>query len=70
MRTALFWTILVFALALISGVYGFTGVGDPAANGIAKLLFLFFAVLLVVIVITTARRRRRLSDNRNEGNPL
>ena len=51
------WSITFLLLALIAGVFGFTGIAG-AAVGIAKLLFFVFLTLLLVSAVFGALRGR------------
>lgn len=44
------WSILFLVVALLAGVFGFTGIAADAA-WIAKLLFVIFLILFLVSVI-------------------
>ncbi|MEX0939854.1 MAG: DUF1328 domain-containing protein [Candidatus Babeliales bacterium] len=44
------WVIIFFVLALVAGVFGFTGIAAAFA-GIGKILFFLFLVLFVVSLI-------------------
>lgn len=46
----LYWTIVFLVIALIAGLFGFTGI-YVAAAGIAKILFFVFLVLFVVSLL-------------------
>jgi len=55
----LFWAALFFIIAVISGVFGFTGIA-LAATEIAKILFFIFLTLFVISLIFGRRARRPL----------
>lgn len=40
------WALTFFVLAIIAGVFGFTGIASTSA-GIAKILFVIFIVLFI-----------------------
>jgi uncharacterized membrane protein YtjA (UPF0391 family) len=52
----LHWALVFLIIALIAGVFGFTGV-YLAAAGIAKILFFIFLVLLIVSLLAGGLRR-------------
>ena len=51
------WTILFLVIAVISAIFGFTGIAG-AATDIARTLFFIFLVLLVISAIASAFRGR------------
>ena len=53
----LYWAIVFLALALVAGLFGFTGVAGAAA-GMAQILFYVSLVLLFVSVLAAALRGR------------
>jgi uncharacterized membrane protein YtjA (UPF0391 family) len=53
----LHWALVFLLIALVAGVFGFTGV-YVAAAGIAKVLFFVFLVLFIVSLITGGVSRR------------
>jgi hypothetical protein len=53
----LYWTLMFLILAVVSGVFGFTGIASSAA-GIAQILFYFFIVALIVSALSSALRGR------------
>ncbi len=53
------WTLTFFIVAIIAGIFGFTGIA-VAATGIAKILFFIFLILFVVSLIFGAVRRPRI----------
>lgn len=55
----LHWALVFLVIALIAGVFGFTGVYIAAA-GIAKILFFVFLVLFVVSLLTGGVGRRQI----------
>ena len=48
------WVLLFLALAVVSGIFGFTSIAG-ASIGIAKILFFVFLILLLVSLITGRR---------------
>lgn len=42
----LHWTVVFFVIAIVAGLFGFTGIAS-ASVGIAQILFLIFAVLFI-----------------------
>ena len=52
----LYWAVVFFIIALISGILGFTGIEFAAAD-IARILFFVFLVLFLVSLVTHASRR-------------
>jgi uncharacterized membrane protein YtjA (UPF0391 family) len=55
----LYWSLVFLLVAVIAGVFGFTGV-YLAAAGIARILFFLFLVLFVVSLISGGISRRRI----------
>lgn len=51
------WSVLLLAIALIAGVFGFFNIIVGAAVGIAKVLFFIFLVLFIVSLFTGRRGR-------------
>jgi uncharacterized membrane protein YtjA (UPF0391 family) len=52
----LHWALVFLVIALIAGLFGFTGI-YVAAAGIAKILFFVFLLLLIVSLLTGGLRR-------------
>ena len=52
----LYWALVFFVVALIAGLFGFTGI-YVAAAGIAQILFFVFIVLLLVSLLAGGLRR-------------
>jgi uncharacterized membrane protein YtjA (UPF0391 family) len=52
----LYWALVFFVVALIAGIFGFTGI-YVAAAGIAKVLFFVFLVLLIISLLAGGLRR-------------
>lgn len=46
----LYWATIFFILALIAGLFGFTGIGAASA-GIAQTLFFIFLAVFVISLI-------------------
>jgi uncharacterized membrane protein YtjA (UPF0391 family) len=45
------WSFIFLAIAIVAGIFGFTGIEESAA-GIAKVLFfIFLAVWLIIFVL-------------------
>ena len=44
------WTLTFLVIAIIAGIFGFTGISDAAA-GFAKIIFFVFLVLLIGALI-------------------
>ena len=55
--TMLGWSIAFFILAIIAGLFGFTGLAVAMA-GVAQILFVVFLVLLVLSFIVRALKGR------------
>ena len=55
----LYWSLVFLLVAVIAGVFGFTGI-YLAAAGIARILFVLFLVLFVVSLISGGISRRRI----------
>jgi uncharacterized membrane protein YtjA (UPF0391 family) len=55
----LYWTVVFLIIALVAGLFGFTGI-YAAAAGIAKILFFIFLVLFVIGLLTGGFRRPRV----------
>ncbi len=53
----LYFAVLFFIVAVISGLLGFTGVALGAVE-IIRVLFVFFAVMFVVSLVIGLKRRR------------
>lgn len=51
------WTLLFLVVALIAGVFGFTGIAG-ASTDIARTLFFVFLVLLIISAIVSAFKGR------------
>ncbi|HUR58861.1 MAG TPA: DUF1328 domain-containing protein [Opitutaceae bacterium] len=51
------WTLLFLVIALIAGVFGFTGIAG-ASTDIARTLFFVFLVLLIISAIVSAFKGR------------
>lgn len=47
----LYWSLLFFIVALIAGVFGFSGIA-AATSGIARILFGIFIVLFLLSLLT------------------
>lgn len=52
----LYWALVFLLIAILSAVFGFTGVAI-LAGGIAKVLFFLFLVLFVITLIAHVSRR-------------
>ena len=52
----LYYALVFLLIAILAGVFGFTGISIASA-GIAKILFFVFIVLFLVSLITHAARR-------------
>lgn len=52
----LHWALVFLVVALIAGLFGFTGV-YVAAAGIAKVLFFIFIILFLVSLLSGGLRR-------------
>jgi uncharacterized membrane protein YtjA (UPF0391 family) len=52
----LYYALVFLLVAILAGVFGFTGIAVASA-GIAKILFFVFIVLFLVSLITHAARR-------------
>jgi uncharacterized membrane protein YtjA (UPF0391 family) len=52
----LYYALVFLLIAILAGVFGFTGI-SLASAGIAKILFFVFIVLFLVSLITHAARR-------------
>lgn len=50
------WALTFFVVALLSAIFGFTGIAVAAA-GVAKLLFFIFLVLFVLSLVGHLVRR-------------
>lgn len=44
------YALLFFIIAIIAGVFGFTGIA-AGASAIAKILFFFFIVLFLLVIL-------------------
>lgn len=53
----LYWALVFLIVALLAGVFGFTGV-SAAATGIAKILFFIFLVLFLISLAAGGWRGR------------
>ncbi len=53
----LYWALAFLVVALVAGLFGFTGI-YAAASGIAQILFFLFLVLFIVSLISGAATRR------------
>ena len=53
----LWWALIFFIIAIVAGIFGFTGV-QTAAIGVAKVLFWIFIALFVVSLVVGLFRRR------------
>lgn len=51
------WAITFFLIAIIAGVFGFTGIAGTA-TGIAKIFFFVFVVLLIASAVIHVMRGR------------
>jgi uncharacterized membrane protein YtjA (UPF0391 family) len=49
-RTMLRWVLTFLVIAIIAGLFGFTGISESAA-GIAKVIFFIFIALLVISLL-------------------
>jgi uncharacterized membrane protein YtjA (UPF0391 family) len=52
----LYWTVVFLVIALVAGIFGFTGIYAAAAE-IAKILFFIFVVLFVIGLLAGGFRR-------------
>jgi uncharacterized membrane protein YtjA (UPF0391 family) len=52
----LYYALVFLLVAILAGVFGFTGIAVASA-GIAKILFFVFIVLFLVSLVTHAARR-------------
>jgi uncharacterized membrane protein YtjA (UPF0391 family) len=52
----LYWALVFLIVALVAGLFGFTGI-YLAAAGIAKILFIIFLVLFLVSLLFGGLRR-------------
>jgi uncharacterized membrane protein YtjA (UPF0391 family) len=52
----LYWTLVFLVIAMVAGIFGFTGI-YMAAAGIAKILFFIFIVLLIISLLAGGFRR-------------
>jgi len=52
----LYYALVFLLVAILAGVFGFSGIAIASA-GIAKILFFVFIVLFLVSLITHAARR-------------
>lgn len=55
----LYWALVFFIIALVAGLFGFTGIAVAAA-GLAKILFWIFVVLFLISLVVGVRARSRL----------
>lgn len=53
----LLWAIVFFVIAVIAGVFGFTGILVSTSLAIAKGLFFLFLILFVISLIMNFMRR-------------
>jgi uncharacterized membrane protein YtjA (UPF0391 family) len=53
-ETMLNWVVIFFIIALVAGVFGFTGIAAQAV-GIAQILFFIFIVLFLISLILHVR---------------
>ena len=53
------WSLIFFIVAIVAGLFGFTGIAAGATD-IAKILFFFFVVVFIVTLIFGVRGRRNL----------
>ncbi len=53
----LYWAVVLFILAIVSGLLGF-GMIASAAAGMAKILFFIFLVLFAISLISHVTRGR------------
>ncbi len=51
------WAIIFFLLALVAGIFGFTGIAIASAS-IAKILFFLFLALFIISAVARALRGR------------
>ena len=52
----LYWALVFLLIAILSAVFGFTGI-SILAGGVAKVLFFLFLVLFVISLIAHVSRR-------------
>jgi uncharacterized membrane protein YtjA (UPF0391 family) len=52
----LYWALVFLIVALVAGLFGFTGI-YLAAAGIAKILFIIFLVLFLISLLFGGLRR-------------
>jgi uncharacterized membrane protein YtjA (UPF0391 family) len=52
----LYWALVFLIIALVAGLFGFTGL-YLAAAGIAKIIFFVFIVLLLISLLAGGLRR-------------
>jgi uncharacterized membrane protein YtjA (UPF0391 family) len=52
----LYWALIFLLIAILSAVFGFTGI-SLLAGGIAKVLFFLFMILFVVSLVAHLARR-------------
>ncbi len=52
------WALIFFVVALVAGLFGFTGI-SVAAAGIAKILFYVFLVIFLVTLLLGLTQRPR-----------
>lgn len=45
------WALIAFVVAIIAGLFGFTGVAQGAASMMGKVLFGLFLVIAIVFVV-------------------
>ena len=50
------WALFFFIVAVIAGIFGFTGI-ETVAMDVAKFLFFLFIVIAVVLFIGAIRRQ-------------
>lgn len=53
------WSLTFFAIAIIAGVFGFTGIA-AGATSIAKILFFVFLALFIISLFAGGIRSSRL----------
>lgn len=53
----LLWSLIFFIVAIIAGIFGFTGLLASTALAIAKALFFLFLVLFVISLIMNFIRK-------------
>lgn len=53
-----FWTVLCLAVAIVSGVLGFSGMA-ATSEGFVRILFVISLLLFVILVIASGAKGRR-----------